>query len=185
MSVLKTLTNDQLAMFAGMARSDAAEYGKTAAAAERQAATCRERERESIRHAEHAERLLAWRQRTGAASGDVFADLEALEQRLQHGILRSIQQDAATGQGIAFFTDREGQGYRIVFSGGVTAFDIDNSYAELPDGEIVNAQVAGALWDENWLVEATLNGRSLHVRFDGDIDRIDPLGPHHPATPSR
>lgn len=175
MSVIANLSNDQLATYASIARSDAAEYGRVAADLERQAAANRELEKESIRHAEYVEHVLAWRQRTGATTGDVFAELEALEPCLERGILRSIQQDEATGQGIGIFTDSEGRSYRVVYSGGVAAFDPDNGYEPVPDEQIVNARIFGALWDGNWLVLGRINSRSLHVRFDGEIDRIEPL----------
>lgn len=131
--------------------------------------------------ADRGERLLSWRGRAASSTGDIETDLENLALRIEGGQLQAVVN--GDGQGAVELVDTLGQRWRVVFSGEVDSFWLPD-YSRIPDEQVSGVIVAGAVWDEQWLILGNLGSVGIHVRLFGNPLRIEPMPPRSDASSS-
>ncbi|MBX0330096.1 hypothetical protein K2Z83_20725 [Oscillochloris sp. ZM17-4] len=120
----------------------------------------------------HAKRALAGRALGDLPTGDISADLDAVAVAIEGGQVLRIDGCAVE------IADLEGRIWRITFSEDADAFWADNTgYDRISDDQVGGGEavVIDAIWDDTWLIEATLNDRPIHIRMPGDPVRVEEL----------
>lgn len=123
--------------------------------------------------AARGERILAWRERAGSPEGDIETALEELALRIEGGRIRAVSN--RDGQGTLELADASGQHWRVTFIGRVESFWLPD-YSSIPDDQVVGAIIAGAAWDEQWLIEGNLGKADIHVRMFGVPLSVEAVG---------
>lgn len=123
--------------------------------------------------AARGERILAWRERAGSPEGDIETALEELALRIEGGRIHAVSN--RDGQGALELTDASGQHWRVTFTERVEFFWLPD-YSSISDDQVIGAIIAGAAWDEQWLIEGSLGEADIHVRIFGVPLSVEGMG---------
>lgn len=100
-------------------------------------------------------------------------DLDTLAARIEGASLQQIE-NTADGHGRATIADATGRRWRVTFDGGVDAYWLPD-YRLIPDEQVADAEIADALWDDQWLIAARLRGADIHVRLFGEPVSVEEI----------
>jgi hypothetical protein len=123
--------------------------------------------------AARGERILAWRERAGSPEGDIETALEELALRIEGGRIHAVSN--REGQGTLELVDASDQHWRVTFIGRVESFWLPD-YSRISNDQVVGAIIAGAAWDEQWLIEGNLDKADIHVRMFGEPLCVEAMG---------